>query len=396
MSASKADRLRLAVRVFRLLEDRDWDDWDDGREVSGTLPDSEENRRLAKELLKLNLLDDGPGTPGGGKVPVTLTLLTLRSEEAYFARTLRAMLEEKIRFRFTGPEVLFVAEPEGGAAAGYLHPDDADAPPEVARYLDTLRLVGQLERVADYVDWQGDEASLFFKLHRTLSLPVVYGSGDLVDLEAPGAPGRLDKLERLLGSPTHGDQIRDILKAALIETLSFTAERFVDVLARFPELLRRFEDNYHLFISEFSFAKVREEVEERRLQHTASLNKVFADIQSKLLAIPVAMVIVAGQMKADGSTFDNFVVLLGAVVFAGLMQLLISNQRNTLESVKGEIDRERGKLAAYPQILPRLVAVYDQLNRRYLHQLRLLGWIELLVMIAVVFPLAVFLYYVYP
>jgi hypothetical protein len=399
--------LQKAVRAFRELKDVSWSDWDDLRQIGGALKATNDNLVLARELEALRLLDSKVDlatftAKPGQLVQVTLFLGELRSHEGYFARNLGAMLQEKILFRSVGPSSFYLAEDGPECPGGLLYPDEEGmTPPAVEHFLDTLRLVGLLEQVSDKSHRKGDQKEFFFKLRRGLSLQIVYTARDLVALEEPDSredpdsPGRLDKIEELLGSDVHRNQIHDIFKSAVMKTLDGTHERFVDLLQRFGQLYRRFEENYLLFISEFSFEKIREQAEEHRLKYTDKLNGVFTGIQNRLLAIPVALVIVAGQIKGEeGASLGNIMILIGAIVFAGLMWLLISNQQHTLEALKGEIDRENKKLGAHKEIQEKLKDIYDDLEQRYRHHRSQLNRIKVLVVISVLLTFAVFVYHV--
>lgn len=393
---SRADRLKAAARLFRRLDNVDWTDWKQLRQVSGSLQATPENLQSARELEALGLLEAMDGTlpanaQPGNRMAVTLLLHELRSSKAVFARDLEEMLVDTRSFRFREPASFFLAATHPPIPGGYLHPDEkATRPARVARYHNTLRLIALLDEVSDKSDEKGEEKELFFKLRRSLTLPIDYGADDLTEIDS----SCLTKIEALFQAEVHQHQTRDILKTALLDTLDGTRQRFVDVLARFEDLFNRFDDNYLLFISEFSFEKIREQAEQHRLTYTAKLNAIFAGIQNKLLAIPAALVIVAGQIKGDeGISLGNSMVLLGALVFAVLMWLLIRNQKHTLEALHAEMERENRKLEAHDEIREKLQHIYDDLDDRYRHHRRLLGWVTLVVLVSAALPFAVLGYH---
>jgi hypothetical protein len=99
---------------------------------------------------------------------------------------------------------------------------------------------------------------------------------------------------------------------------------------------------YRLFVSNFSYDKVRSELEAAQVEYTAKIHKVFTDIQNQLLTIPVATVVVATQMElATGS--DQFwidtAVLMGSFIFVILVGFLVCNQKHTLDTLEKEITR---------------------------------------------------------
>lgn len=401
----RKDQLKLVVDAFRRLEEVDWSDWDDLSRVTGKLARTGDNLKLAARLQDLTLADTplDLASAAESEEGFELTLMPPTWADVYFARSLDSMLERLKVSKSKAPAHFFLASPADGfepapvkaapaPAAGYLHPDEeAHSPELVARYLEALRFVEVLQGVENYEDDRKGELTLIFFFLGNLELPINYSTADLRPLR------QLDRLQRLLLPGAYQEQMRDILKSALREILGAVEakERFAEALRSFHELFQRFEESYELFISQFSFAKVREQVEEHRLAYTAKLNGVFAGIQDKLLAIPVALVIAASQMKHEsGAALENFFVLVGALVFAGLMVLLLRNQRDTLQVIHEEIRRENTKLEReYREIRARLEDAFTSLEDRYRHQRWLLKLVGALVWSAVLFPLAVFAYY---
>ncbi len=141
------------------------------------------------------------------------------------------------------------------------------------------------------------------------------------------------------------------------------------MLANLDKLADRFFAGYRLFASNFSYQKIRSELEEARLEYTGKIHKTLTDIQSQLLTIPVATVIVATQLKRTASVDDifwaNSAVLLGAFVFAGLLFLMIRNQTKTVSVVAGEVDRQRTKLRTeHPDATATFDDVFASLDAR--------------------------------
>ncbi|UPG96588.1 hypothetical protein [Luteibacter aegosomatissinici] len=136
-----------------------------------------------------------------------------------------------------------------------------------------------------------------------------------------------------------------------------------------------------LYVSEFSFAKFKEDVEKDKIEFIAKLNKVFADIQSQLLAIPAALILIGSQMEYLGRWgTKNLLIVLGAFAFALLMDLLIRNQHHTLTALGSEIRREWGLIEGrHAAVASEFQSSYETLARRERHQKLLLGTVSALV-----------------
>lgn len=156
------------------------------------------------------------------------------------------------------------------------------------------------------------------------------------------------------------------------------------MLNRFDDFIEKIRASYELYVAEFSFQKVKAEVEKEKLEAILKLNKVFSDIQNQLLAVPVALVLVSGQMEDKGAwTSKNVLIWLGALVFSILMNLMIRNQRNTLKAIKQEIDQQKQQIERkYQSIAQRFAEIYIEIDNRYTHQRRLIAVVDSLVAIS--------------
>lgn len=278
------------------------------------------------------------------------------------------------------------------ADLNYLHPaEGVEISPIVQHYLDAARLFRSLQQVADHATKVGNASSLIFLQQQKLEITATYQAVDLVDL------AHLAEFERdFIESPTHKQQKATILRSVLFELFSGQGKvPFSLVLAQFRQLVEDVVSSYQLYVSEFSFQKVKAEIEKEKLEFTTKLNKVFSDIQNQLLAVPAALILVGGQMTAgDGWSIKNVLIWSGALVFALLMNLLITNQRHTLRAIKREIDQQweliEGK---HKTVANQFKKSYEQLDDRYRHQHMLLGTISALVALALTLATGMLLWY---
>lgn len=274
----------------------------------------------------------------------------------------------------------------------YLHTgDESVAPPMVLRYLQATRFYALLGRVADHQGGVGAAKTLVFLHKSKVEITPQYGKGDLYELDD------LQSFEvDFVGSDTHQEQKQTIIKMVLMELFAGRSKLpFSELLARFSDFTEKVRASYELYVAEFSFQKIKEEVEREKLDAMVKLNKVFSDIQGQLLAVPVALVLVGGQMENSGNwTSKNVLIWLAALIFAALMDLLIRNQRHTLKAVKQEIDQQREQIATkYQNIAPRFDRIYQEIEERHTHQQWLIRVVDTLVAISLAITTIVLLWF---
>ncbi|GAB2796483.1 hypothetical protein GCM10027040_23710 [Halomonas shantousis] len=241
-----------------------------------------------------------------------------------------------------------------------------------------FKLLSILKEVAEHIETKGNNLSLIMFHKEKLIIGSDYSPSDMQALPS------LDKLEEFLNSDSHRDKKIEIFKAVLSEF--YAGKKRVElgrVIVDLKEIISRAIHGYDLFVADFSFDKIRSEVERDKLEFTTRLNKVFSDVQNQLLAVPAALLLVGSQMKKGGTAelqISNVAIWLGAVLFFALMELLIRNQRNTLQAIKNEIDLQKDIFEdRYTLVYKKFEGVYINLADRFTHQCRLLWFIRGLV-----------------
>lgn len=117
-----------------------------------------------------------------------------------------------------------------------------------------------------------------------------------------------------------------------------------------------------MFASSFSYEKVRNEIENAKLEEQVKIHKVITDIQNQILGIPVATVIVATQFKtqklADNDLIYQFWVntgiFVGVFIFSVFLWYLINNQKSSLKGIEEEIKRKDGVLRKTSDVYERI------------------------------------------
>ncbi|RYY01593.1 MAG: hypothetical protein EOO53_17470 [Gammaproteobacteria bacterium] len=268
--------------------------------------------------------------------------------------------------------------------------DRLTAPQLLKNYFQATDLFKALRSVA-YEIPKGQDIELVFLSTEKIHLTSNYNQADLKSLENLSSFN-----DDFISSTAHKEQKTTIIKTA-VNSL-FNKENtinFSEILNRFEEFFSQINSSYQLYVSEFSFAKIKAEVEKEKLEFITKLNKVFSDIQSQLLAIPAALILIGSQMEVNTNwSIKNVLIWLGALIFSLLMNLLIRNQRHTLNAIKIEIDQQKHLIKTKHVIVAdQFLGVYEQLEKRYLHQKKLIQTIDALVAFSLLISTSLLVYY---
>lgn len=246
----------------------------------------------------------------------------------------------------------------------YTHGRSNTTPPGISQYLGAVKLWQLFERAADH--GTGQSFSLYFikTFESKIELRCEYSATDLCPLE------NLDEFAKnYFESDHHRDQKRTIIRNTLLEVFKGQpTARLAEVLSKYQEFSEKVRNAYSLYTTDFSFEKLRSELDKQNLDDTLRLNKTVSDIQNQLLAIPAAMLLVGANVKAS-SIAANFSTLAGVTIFAWIMFKLIFNQLNSISAIHKEIDLRKSKIEEQPkEISEKLLPNFEDLNKRVAHQ----------------------------
>ncbi len=334
------NKLETAVNVYRLMKNEEISD----REVIGNVPESEYvgcKAKLERYDLLHSFVDEC----------FQLKFQLPSESDALFVESMASLLEAPTRL-LASPRQFYLADIDY-----LLNEEEVEIPRQVENYLYASSFASTLNELADH-SLPSIPKAIFLQGEK-LELSLAYCTNDLVELKG------LDKfIEDFVRAEIHKEQKATIIKGVLIEMLK---NNEIDrltlpcLIKRFTEFLERVNANYQLYVSEFSFEKIKEQVESEKFEFTLKLNKVFSGIQNQLLAVPIALVLVSSQMQmTEGLSLKNMSIWFGIIIFGVFMSLLIRNQRSTLKAIQMEIDSQWSNIKNKHQF------VAERLNSSYL------------------------------
>lgn len=291
-----------------------------------------------------------------------------------------------VPLRFTLRDINFTYDAEAA--------QPAPTPPAVANYFCAVKLCSLLPLVADMATSNGALQHFIKSPESRIEVKLSYGVDDLTSL-----PSLTFFETEFAATASHKDQKRSIVRAVLLD--AFRGKKSVtvgEVLPKFESIVEDVRSNYAMYAAEFSFEKIKAEVEKDNLDSTLKLNKTLSEIQNQLLAMPVALVLVGSQMTPDTAlSIKNVVIWLGACVFASLMIMLIRNQRHAIDAITEEIRLRKVKVDAQPDGMGgKFKGGFDDLQMRARTQKRTLSILWGFVVLSIVLATSLLFWYSIP
>lgn len=236
---------------------------------------------------------------------------------------------------------------------------DQIIPESIQRYRQLLKLIALLKESAAYLD--NETGELVFVDNGKFELPVLYTADLAMNLDREC----IDRLLSSFDNDTHKEQKLAILAKSVRSVCGAAKpkERLNQLLEHLPELIKSFSEGYRLFVADFSYDKVVNQLEVAKLEEIGKIHKTFADVQNQILGIPVATIVVATQMKAASAIgyefWVNTAVLIGCWIFVILSMFVLRNQLHTLNAIDAEIVRKK------QQMIDKYKAVEDLITKSF-------------------------------
>ncbi|GHU04243.1 hypothetical protein FACS1894205_2130 [Alphaproteobacteria bacterium] len=267
---------------------------------------------------------------------------------------------------------------------------DEPAPDDILRYRDVLRLIELLIAAAAYQD----KNELVFLAGGTFVIPVLYTVEDIQKIEN----GVISALCGVLTDDLHRAQKLEILSRTVSEITrdQDEKERFSLLLANLDEVKKQVSEGYRLFAADFSYSRIKDEMEAAKLDFAAKIHKVFSDVQNQILTAPVAAFVASTQMicaKSDADLIKNSILFLACIVFFVFLGMALQNQKRTLETVSEEARRQSEKIRRdFPKGSPMLGDAFSFIEEREKQQRRNLNIVCVIVITCFLVSAGLFLH----
>ncbi|XZT09003.1 hypothetical protein ACT44O_11475 [Acinetobacter baumannii] len=200
-------------------------------------------------------------------------------------------------------------------------------------------------------------------------------------------------------SQIHKEAIKNIITDSLLSFYSENRISINDLCNNFDIIYEVIKNNYDTYISQFTFEKIKKEVEKFRTETITRINKAFSDIQMQIITIPASLIVVGANLKTGSSYsfLSNTIVLLGALFFTVAVFFMCENQDDTLENIKYEYEAQEKEFIKDPLFKEKteIRNNFIVLNNRYNRQKRNLKLIKKSLYFSIFLMLFSYLYVMY-
>lgn len=202
------------------------------------------------------------------------------------------------------------------------------------------KLANLLEEVAFVVQPGPPKIGYFFSQGK-LKLPLSLQFQDIADSDnVDRLVSATRNLEFELTKSDNKESRQEVFVSTLRQFLTEVAEdcRFKYLYQNLTYLIRQYKQEHERYLQEFTYEKLRNDFVDDKRQFMDRLSGAINQIQTKLITVPIAALLVAVRLDS-GDPFEgiNFVVIAALSIFAAMIYSLVDNQKVVLYDISEDI-----------------------------------------------------------
>lgn len=219
---------------------------------------------------------------------------------------------------------------------------DEIIPATIARYKDLQHFINLLIFICDYVTEDiGEPKQVVLFAKRKLNIFIQYQQNDLRYIAF------LNQLDKQLHEAHDKEERKSIFTSEIVNyLLPFSPhERFAKLLSSLDVLYDNYLKSHLLYLEKFSYHDLKTKVDKDKLEYTKKIYTTVNDIQSKMIAVPAAFLLVLTQFDLSNTfSIKNIIITAGAFLFSVLLEVLLSNQFGVLHYIEREVLQFKSEL----------------------------------------------------
>ncbi len=234
-----------------------------------------------------------------------------------------------IKNRYKIPEEYYISELDYFSSSNDLNP-------EIEKYKAITTLIEKLSSKAKFISEEHHKLLGVVQDNSFIEIPIESTFYEEY-LDAQNTP----LVNQYLSDIEAYKEKKSIFLKELIDFLTPKAkfERINELLINFDVFYERCETSFEYYLSNFSFNKIKVELDNAVLEYSKNIRAIINDSQSKLIAIPAAFILGVSQINFQESlSIKNGLIVVSAFLFSYILSIFIKNQVNALLIVKDNLD----------------------------------------------------------
>jgi hypothetical protein len=210
----------------------------------------------------------------------------------------------------------------------------------IDKYSEVVSLIDSIKNIARYTHTDIDiQNSLIFREDKALLLPFIYNTDSIQQIRSDDIL-KLKEVTKIFSDINNSDN-KNIFINELIEFLipQPENERFNFLLSHIIEFVNKANNAYQYYIRNFSYNKLKTELDNAALDYSKKIQSVINDAQTKLIVIPTAFLLATTNIDfTEIINSKNICIICSLFIFSWLIELFVRNQKSALVFIEKNID----------------------------------------------------------
>ena len=202
-------------------------------------------------------------------------------------------------------------------------------------YLQVIELIELLSGISDYQeDVDGEYFKLVFFEKKKISLVTRFTSNQLRDIND------LKILKDQFNNAHDREQRIEIFRTEMVNFLFGYPEdmRLGVLIMSFDQVYTNYVQSHFLYLEKFSYYDIKAQVDKDKLDYVKKIASTVNDIQSKMIAVPAAFLLTVTLFDfTQAFVLKNTLIIIACLLFALLLEVLLTSQFDVLKYTKTEI-----------------------------------------------------------
>lgn len=252
----------------------------------------------------------------------------------------------------------------------------ADLNEFINKYLGVISIIDSIKNIAKhtYTDIDVDN-SLIISESKTLLLPFVYDATDIQGISRDNID-RLTTVAHVFGeidSKKKWIYINELIDFLITQKVN---DGFKFLLFHIDDFIDRANNAYQYYIRDFSYNKLKTELDNAALDYSKKIQAVINDAQTKLIAIPTAFVLAVASINFDKIIDSkNIGIVFSLFIFSWLIDLFIKNQKSALNFIQSNVSQYKGTFNSQQRIVSESFTIVDSEVYKQKKRLNIVHWI---------------------
>jgi hypothetical protein len=241
--------------------------------------------------------------------------------------------------------------------------DESSSDRKIENYKINIQFINFLKDISDFNKISAGNLELFFyRAEQGIAFDIDYSWEQIPDLLE--IKGKIKDLQNQLNSSADAKERKQIFINELIPILKKNNNSYVGLLGNISILIDNYEKSFDLYLSGFSFDKIKTASIEYFHELTDKIHSTILKYSTYIFAIPITYIFLIRFLDFSGKNIlkDTFLLILGIVFFILIWFVLFKNIDDAISSIENDINSFKDKLGNDEKLVPIIKSLDNQNN----------------------------------